>query len=367
MELSNTPVIGIFSKNRDVTRLKNQRMSFKIKEIVEANEVAQTTIYFFSASDVNLHTNKIMGMYYNKKEWEQKEFPFPDVLYNRVAKGLDVPKYIKIRDAFQRQGVKFINASSNFDKWEVYRIIFNNGDLKKHLPYTKLFKKPNNLKTMFQTSDTIYLKTTDGRRGKQIMRVQRSCNDYEYRYIFQNNVVINKVKQFNDLCEVISDFFGEQKIIMQHAIDSHMISGRLADMRCEVQRNGKGEIEIIGTAVRLGDTSSPVSYTKQSIYYPFSTFLSDQLHYRKEECEKMEAKVKRFIFTVYKTIESAYGSFGEMGIDFSIDKKGKIWFIECNATSGKTSLRKAFGDSIVRKSYLNRLEYAKYIMDSDRS
>ena len=64
---------------------------------------------------------------------------------------------------------------------------------------------------------------------------------------------------------------------------------------------------------------------------------------------------------IYHSLEESYGSFGEIGIDFGIDSSDHIWFIEPNARSAKVSLMKAFDETTYHQSFLNPLEYAKYL------
>lgn len=66
-------------------------------ELAKANQDAQTTLYFFSSKDVNLDKQKIQGTYYNEKKvyWEKKEYPLPDVLYDRGGGGGSEGEYIR--------------------------------------------------------------------------------------------------------------------------------------------------------------------------------------------------------------------------------------------------------------------------------
>lgn len=64
---------------------------------------------------------------------------------------------------------------------------------------------------------------------------------------------------------------------------------------------------------------------------------------------------------MYQSIEQEYGQIGELGIDFAIDKEGKLWFIEANSQSAKVSLMKAYDAVNVEKAFLNPLEYAKFL------
>ena len=66
--------------------------------------------------------------------------------------------------------------------------------------------------------------------------------------------------------------------------------------------------------------------------------------------------MKIFLYT-----ESAYDNFGELDIDFAIDKKGDIWFIKCNARPKKDAIYLSYDKDTIRRGFQNPLEYAKYI------
>lgn len=54
---------------------------------------------------------------------------------------------------------------------------------------------------------------------------------------------------------------------------------------------------------------------------------------------------------MYYCTEEVYGAFGEIAIDLAIDTKGKIWFIECNAKSAKTTVTKTKKKILLEKRF----------------
>ncbi len=61
-------------------------------------------------------------------------------------------------------------------------------------------------------------------------------------------------------------------------------------------------------------------------------------------------------------LESIYGNLGETAIDFALDNGGKLWFIECNATSTKLAYLVGGSPPQVRKqAFINPLEYSRYL------
>ncbi|GAB7388720.1 hypothetical protein BSNK01_25580 [Bacillaceae bacterium] len=85
--------------------------------------------------------------------------------------------------------------------------------------------------------------------------------------------------------------------------------------------------------------------------------------YSDREIQRLTQMMHEFLFSIYEAIEQVYGNFGEIGIDFGLDRDGKLWFIEPNSKSAKVSLMKAYDAQTVRRAFLNPLNYAKYLYE----
>jgi hypothetical protein len=133
-------------------------------------------------------------------------------------------------------------------------------------------------------------------------------------------------------------------------------------MRATIQRNGLGKICITACSVRLARDKSPITSTKSgSNVYKIEDFFQNFFQYSQEETRKLKTDIDKFLLTSYKCIENSYGPFGEIGIDFAMDLDGQLWFIECNAKPGKDTLYLSYEENVIRKAFLNPLEYGKYI------
>src|SRR5690606_2342312 len=150
--------------------------------------------------------------------------------------------------------------------------------------------------------------------------------------------------------------------IVQRAINGLKINRRVADFRATVQRNGSGEIEINSIAARIANIGSPITSTRTgSLCYRFNEFCELFLHYTYPEIERLNREVEQFLLDIYRCLENSYGGFAEVGIDFAIDKKRKIWLIECNAKPAKSALFQAYDQETIRRAFRNPLNYAKHI------
>lgn len=364
------PIIGVFVSNHHINKLHSKLDRFKSSsryiryiELAKANNEAKTTLYFFSSNDVDFRKNIVRGTYYVDKKgiWRKKNFSFPDVLYDRGGGG--DKNSIIIRKKLKKIGTKKINAQHFFNKWDLYKKLKKVNEIRPYLPVTVKGFHSNLLPKLLESNDNVYIKACRGSLGKTVIRLERLGQEgYQFKYFKRGKVIVEEAKNIRELSDKLSSFFKNKEVIMQQAIELPVINNSIVDMRSEVQRNEKGKIEISGITVRIGRPNSPIaSNTENSQYYPFETFFKKHLNYSLEEISELEKKIARFLYKVYQSVELSYGKFGDIGIDFALDNKGKLWLIECNAKSAKVALYKANEHKNIRKAFLNILLYAKYI------
>lgn len=373
-KIYNKPIIGVFVGNIYIRKLNNNLGAFKNSknycrfiELAKANKEANTTLYFFSSRDIDFSRSIIHGTYFNEEKclWEKKEFPFPEILYDRG--GGNKNNSINIRKYFRKKGIKKINAKHYFNKWKVYNLLEKNKAVRTYLPYTIHYENTEDLRMMLEKFGTVYIKSNTGKRGKYVLRIHKLSEDsYEYSYYRSGRLKVKQVN-FHRLLTRIHTFFNQRKVIIQQAINLPVINSSIVDMRAEVQRNGRGKIEIVEILVRVSNPGAPITTTKQSGIYTFQEycqqyappFLKDE-----KDISTLKKQINNFLLSVYQCMEERYGRFGEIAIDFAVDIEGKIWFIECNGKSAKVSLCKTKQNKIIHRAFLNPLQYAK-LLDYD--
>lgn len=359
------PVVASYISSKVFNSLVKQRdrKYRNIRALVKANQIAQVTLYFFSYAGVDFTNAVITGIYYNEhaKGWRVASFPFPDVFYERanITAGIRKKHLSYIRKQFDELHIKKINSLHCFDKWHTYVLLSNHVRLRSHQPLTRCVTTKDDLHEMLQTNGTIYVKSRSGCRGKQVMSVRKlpGCT-FEYK-VHRSQVVTKTIQDFDTLCHVIDDFFGHNDVIIQEAIELLNINSHIIDLRGEVQRNGRGHLEVTAILFRVGRKHSPVATRGQS--FLFEKFCKETLGYEEERIAVFKRQVEHFLCAVYTCMEDCHGPFGEIGIDLGLDIHGKIWFIECNAKSGKVSLCNSSDEETIDRAFLNPLQYAKHI------
>jgi hypothetical protein len=332
-----------------------------VRGLAEANKKAGTTLYFFGYKDVDYKRKEIKGTYYDqqKKVWKIKKFPLPDVLYVRGGTGSEITRAV---ERFDKMGIKRINSLTGFNKGELFSKLIEDKNVRPYLPYTTTIEDLDKARAYIRKLGKVYIKACRGRRGTQVMRVVKvKHKGYEYSYSIIGDLVRNKARNFKAMQKVMDKFFGDRKVIVQQAIDLVKVDhNRSVDFRAELQRNKYGGIEIVAVPIRVGQRNSPI--TTHGAAYKLDDYLPKLFpKYSRDQIKELKNKIDDFLIAVYKGVEKVYGKFGEIGIDFGVDKSGKIRLIECNAQSAKVSIRKAYGSRTAMKIYLNPLEYAKRI------
>lgn len=354
------PVLGIFTKSNHIDFLLGQNTNDRVSAIIRAKRIAKITLYFFNLNDVDLRAKKVYGTYYHEKSgsWVRGVFPYPDVLYARGGSITQRDKFFTFNKQLEEMGVKRINAGPVFNKWDVLKNLKKNNNIAPHIPDSIVYKTAHELMLMLNKYGEVYLKACRGRKGMQVMRVKKMHPDFEYRF-FRNHQLNKGILSFQNLIHLIKKFYKKRPFIIQQAINLPRINDSIYDLRAELQRNGKGELEIVEILVRVSQPGAPI--TTHASSYLFDIFYARVAGILPERIAAMKKSINDFLAAIYLSIENAYGPYGEIGIDFAVDKAGQLWFIECNSRSTKVSLFKAAGEETRLRSYVNPFAYAKFL------
>ncbi|WP_157834959.1 YheC/YheD family protein [Desulfofalx alkaliphila] len=345
--------MGVFVSNKYFKKLyQEQILPWKAAELIEANKQAKLILFLFASKSIDYRNKRILGIYYdvNKNLWVKKIFAYPDLIYRMGKSG---------KKQFKDKNIIPLNYQVGFNKYKVYEKLLKIESMRQYLPLSVIYKSSRDLKKMLELHNTVYLKGCEGGRGKQVIRLKQLGEErYEYSR-FNNEMYLVKVDGFNKLISEIKGFFQNKEFLIQQAIDLLTIDNKIIDLRAEVQKNGNGELTVAGISVRVGHKNHPITTHANS--YPFKAFFQNTLKYSEARFKELESRLQKLLFTAYKSIEKAYGPTAEIGIDVGLDKKGRLWFIECNSCSKKVSFYNTTERDAIVKSYLNILEYAKYL------
>lgn len=365
------PVVAVFSSRGGIRHIGDGRPHFRVTELVQASRGSGCLVYFFSIGDIDWPRQSINGYHYSfaDNKWLQREFPLPDVLYDRaggfLAHQRPVARYIRRQFALLPH-VKRLNAEHHFNKWDVHSRLAEHEGLRPLLPETVLYQNMDDVRGMLDRYDAVYLKSLEGSNGREVMRVARCPDGIEYGYFRRRNVT-GTVAGLDELERVTRGFFGSRRFIVQRGISVLTVDGNNTDMRVLMQRDGAGQWRMVSAPVRIAAERCAITSTSSgSRVYTLDYALENVLNLSPLAAARLRAEMKRVAFAFVEAIEREYGQFGELGIDLALDRDGSLWFIEVNAKPGKDTVLLAGDVEELYNAFRLPLEYCRFMTDFAR-
>lgn len=353
--MSSKVSVGVLISQGGLSKVSQGRGGLRLEYLIRANQEANTELFFFSLDNVNFLTQGITGIYKADRGWKRGHFPYPQSLYRRCTiSDENEQDFTKLIKQLRLRKTVFINYQFPVDKWEMHCCLTQKKELSEYLLPTWQIEGRSQLAHLMDSFPVLYLKACKGGRGKQVMRVE-NLGRGGFRWTrFVGGLTRGRGGR-ESVIQAANDFFGSRQFIAQKGIDLLSIRGCSVDFRGEMQRCGQGAPRIIAIPVRMAREGSPI--TTHSVSMSLEEFSS--LHPDILMNSNFTPRAHDFLQKVYTGIESCFGSCGELGIDFAMDRNGRLWFIEANAQSAKVSFFNSYPESLAIQSFAGLLEYAK--------
>jgi len=281
--------------------------------------------FVFSPEDVDLTTGSTIGYTWQpvdseKGYWTASQFPLPAVIYDRYMPppgGVRSATDALCEHLADSGGCIFVNhprvARMTRNKWETAQFLHNHPLLSEFLPRVHRLQWDSSTQQFLDKENVVFVKPTEGSQGRGVMRYEAQALDY----------------------------------IMQQALEPLTLQGRVLDLRILMQRDGQGKWVIPPWIGRVGAISEHrANLAAGGEAWPGHLALEVALSDRFELLVQVEQKIWTFLNALPSVLETV-GPCGEMGIDFLIDRYGKVWCLEINPKPGFEGLR-AIGRMIGR-------------------
>lgn len=328
-----------------------------LRELSYAARQVGMRLIVFSPLDINWGQRRVLGFTYRRGVgWQGRYYPVPRIVYDRIFPsrgmwGLYFGQVARMRRAFR---VTMMGRGLH-GKWQMYRIVRRYEDLRPHLPETRL-GSVRNLAIMLNRFDLVYVKPVFGSGGKGIARIRRWRGGY----------IVDRVGRprlhASSLASVVAALGGmSRRYVVQQGLRLNYLRGSTFDIRAIVQKNGEGQWQVSGKAVRM---SRPGRITS-NLHTGGRAYSVPALLQRcfPDRAEELEQELDKLAIRVAEVMNRHAGPLCDLGLDLGIDANGKIWIIEVNSKPG----RKVFlqmGDREGRQRVVRTLmEYAKYLSE----
>lgn len=338
-------LIGMLHHREDP---KNVKKSYAYAAVAKAEGI---DFFYFTPRKVNIKEQKILGKAYENGEWIEKEFPFPDAIYNASYPVSD--KAEQIFDYLSKR-IPFTSHSIG-NKLSVYNRIKQAKEFEQYLiPFYKI-TDVQKVFHMIKLYGKVIIKPLSGHQGGGVVFIEK----YGKNHYKINEARVRSLINKKQLIDLISLKIKEKDYLVQQFISCQIKSGHVFDFRLHLQKNGEGKWVITSIFPRIGRFGSITANMGSGGY---STYLDSFLKIEFDDSwYDMKRYLEQFALSFSNHFDSLYDSVSldELGIDVGIDENQKLWLFEVNWRPGPPVIYKLELD-VARNTIL----YAKYLSDT---
>jgi hypothetical protein len=300
-----------------------------------------------------------------KQRWESSLQKLPSVVYDRSWPETQEEKQ-RYRASIVRihagKKLTFLNGSLP-NKGKVYEILSRDWALRSFLPPTALYKGTDSLALWLSKHRySVFLKPIAGSQGKRVISVQRMDNGQIQLTGRQGNnePFALRCGDETEALRRVARWIGHRTYIMQPMLDLRGPSGEPFDVRVLIQKNLKGLWTVTGIAARKGAPGSVTSNLHGGgVAVPPQELLA--LLFGEKRGSELLQELNRASFLIVACLEESWGRFAEIGLDFGIDRSGRIWFLEANSKPGRSAMG-SIGKDAAHHAAEQPLSYARSIL-----
>lgn len=324
-------------------------------------------VFVFFPEGVDWGSFRVMGYTYSftEKAWVKKPFPLPHFLYDRFfsQKRASYERYRSLLQKLSQYGKTVLLNQGISGKLQVAQLLEADPELIAYIPKTEVLTAKN-LLTWLEQSTSVFLKPQAGSQGKGALHIKKQGSGAVIRgRSLQNEPIQLHIPNTFELLQWIRSFIGRKTYLIQPFLELTTSEGNAYDLRTLMQKNGKGNWQLTGMGIRRGQQGSITSNLhgggEPEEVEPFLT-----KQFGKVPCADIMRIVEQLSLRIPPLLESSYGRLLELGIDFGIDREGKVWILEVNSKPGRTLFTELDAGERSENATVNPLRYAKYLADS---
>ncbi len=358
--MSKQHVLGIAAK-RGKGRAFGEQSSY-LRGLIRLAAARRIRAYVFSPNDVDEHRGRVRAWVWKNGRWRRRWQPLPTVIHDRMW-GLDDEQKAhhdselnRLRDEY---GIPVFNPDFGC-KFDVHQLLTGNVEIRPYLPETHL-ATADALLQLANEHKTIYVKPIRGRQGKGISRVQRTKGGFRVtRRAGKSGWVHRSVTSVDEALKACLGKADGGTFIAQQGLDLLRVRGGTVDVRVIVQRDGKGAWHASAIGCRIGQRGGFVSNLHAGGKAAPLSALYRHLP-RGARPHHLRREIRELSVATARTMETAFPTLGEIGLDLGVDRTGGLWILEVNRQPGRSlfaraGLRKSWSRSRVRV-----VQFAKYL------
>lgn len=253
------------------------------------------------------------------------------------------------------------------NKWTIQNHLLASPILVPHLLPTKPMGSADEAIAYARTHEAIMIKPINGKGGVGILKL--GCNGSTFS-LYENGKPARRGGP-NTIRAALHRTERKGGHLLQRWIDIRNPKGRVFDVRVLMQKNGTGQWETSGMAVREGPVNSITSNLKSG---GRAHEVGAYLHrlFPPDKAGALMDKLCELSVHLPPYLEARCSKrLADLGLDFAIDRSGCLWLLEVNIKPGKAVIRQVYGEEAARKCFLMPFREARRLalstMNGERS
>ncbi|NLM26219.1 MAG: hypothetical protein GX208_08920 [Firmicutes bacterium] len=306
----------------------------------------------FTPYGIQWERNIVSGKLLDNGQWIRGELPLPQAIYNRLY-GTHPNTISKL--ATYTGDHRIFNWTNRLDKYLVYQSLseIHQQILPLTLEYTR-----ENLISSLNDFDQVVLKPKQGHYGLNIYRIHKDKTNRYHVYKRKIKQPFLKLSQ-NQLLDFIEQIqTSERQYLIQQFIEPTQWNGRYFDIRVLVQKDHIGMWQVTAMISRVARKNHFATNDTYKLELP-------EILLAERNGNAILTRLQMISIHVAQILEQKLAHFGELSIDFIIDRQENLWLIEVNGKPRKDLFAIIDNNEVIEKVYLRPLEYAKYLAERE--
>ncbi|MFC0189852.1 YheC/YheD family protein [Fictibacillus aquaticus] len=348
------PLVGILAEG---FQPDSSSYSSFFENYLDAGVEAGCLPFIFSYRNVQPDSRRINGWFLNSGQWVQQEVPLPDVVYNKLPdrKTEQSKQYRRTLSWLREQGKTSVFNPSFFDKGTVHEHLFQDADCRVYLPETHFNPSLETFIEMAGKYEELFVKPAEGSLGKGVVCITKKSTGFYCRAQQKDSVSAHTYHSAERLYRAL---LGTKPALLQQGIDLVQIRGRRTDFRFHTNKNSSGQWEVSAAAVKICGESVVTTHTGNGgEVISFSEFSGNQ-----DAGANLVKEIGKAALVLSRCLDKRLpGPIGEIGFDFGLDRKGRVWLFEANAKPGRGIFDHPLLSSQKKRTLQLPFQYALYL------
>ncbi|WP_249529912.1 YheC/YheD family protein [Paenibacillus brevis] len=324
-------------------------------------------VYVFTPSSVSAGQSSIRGFCFENGSWQQRMYAPPDIVYDRCFsydRRTLHRKHIAMKRLAGVHQFSYLTRGLS-GKWNVHRALLGCPELVPYLPDTLPYRTESQLELWLDSHQgEAFLKPQHGTHGKRTLHIISPSSSEKLLLTGrdgQNQILHRQFHSRQEGLNWIHSFIANRPYIMQAYLELVTSGKEPFDIRALMQKNAQGCWELTGMAARIGAKETLTSNLHGGgVPREAESFLRSEFGIGPGS--RIADTVRELSGKIPVCLESRFGRLAELGIDFGVDRSGKVWVLETNSKPGRSSFFR-IGDAVsARKSFENPILYARYLL-----